>query len=397
MVPLARKIVYEGVCSTLLRMVIDLVVSDFSSHRVARTYCVGEVLAMDHEVRYWGISSEDRLWKPLAEELREAEVSSRRRFPGALSAMKEMAGRMDGDVLYAFKPLVDSFGLALLAKRMRPRPLILDIDDWEWAFSLSKGKWFILKKSLTRLTRTSSPAWVWVMERLISKADAITTVSTVFQRKYGGVLLPHGRDPQRLDPALFDPIEERRRLELPQEPVLLFLGTPRPHKGLEELMDAVMQLRRDFALCPLLVGGEPSDPFVQSLVKRTQGSLQVRPMCLFSEMPQILAASDLVVLPQREEPRSTGQVPAKLFDAMAMARPIVSTSVSEIPAILGECGWVVPPEDVPALVGAIRQILTDPSSARERGRDARNRFKERYSYSAMRTILRDVLVELGFH
>jgi len=377
-------------------MVIDLIVSDLSSHRVARTYCVGEVLSMDHEVRYWGVSSKG-LWKPLAEELVEARVFPRRRLPNSLSVMKEMAGKMDGDVLYAFKPLVDSFGVALLAKRTRPRPLILDIDDWEWAFALSKGRWSVLTGSVRHVARTSSPGWVWLMERLVSKADALTTVSTVFQRKYGGILLPHGRNPERLNPGLFDAKEERLRLQLPGEPILLFLGTPRPHKGLEELMDAAMDLRRDFPVRPLLVGGDASDPFVRHLVERTKGVLEVRPMCPFGEMPRYLAASDLVVLPQREDPRSLGQVPAKLFDAMAMARPIVATAVSEIPSILEGCGWVVPPGDASALREAIGQVLREPALAKERGDKARRRFKERYSYSAMRTILRRLLVQLGFH
>jgi len=376
-------------------MILDLIVSDVSNHRVARTHCVGEVLSLDHEVRYWGMSSQGKLWGPLAKEMSQTTIFPVRRLPAALGVMREMAHRIDGDVLYAFKPLVDSFGLALLARRLRPRPLILDIDDWEWAFSLSKGRLRVMANTLRHVLRSSSPGWVWLMERLIPKADTITTVSTVFQQRYGGVLLPHGRDPVKLDPSRFDLVQERSRLGLPQDqPVLLFLGTPRAHKGLEELMDAVMEVRRTMNLFPFLVGGELSDPFVKSLVSRTGGILRVDPMCPFREVPRYLAASNLVVLPQREDPRSLGQVPAKLFDAMAMARPIVATAVSEIPRILGDCGWIVPPGEVAALTDAISQILLDPVLARNKGEMARKRFVDQYSYPAMRTTLDGLLKKL---
>ena len=80
-------------------------------------------------------------------------------------------------------------------------------------------------------------------------------------------------------------------------------------------------------------------------------------------------------------------MPAKLFDAMALGRPIVSTAVSMIPEILEGCGLLVPPGDAIALRAAIGRLLTDPGAAAELGRRARQRCAERYSFTAARTVL----------
>jgi glycosyltransferase involved in cell wall biosynthesis len=94
-----------------------------------------------------------------------------------------------------------------------------------------------------------------------------------------------------------------------------------------------------------------------------------------------------VAVPQRATSDTVGQVPAKIFDAMALARPIVSTAVSMIPEILDGCGVLVPPGDVIALSTALRRLLDDPLSAAELGRRARARCQEHYSFTAARAAL----------
>jgi len=80
-------------------------------------------------------------------------------------------------------------------------------------------------------------------------------------------------------------------------------------------------------------------------------------------------------------------VPAKLFDAMALGRPIVSTAVSMIPEILDGCGLVVAPGEPRGLAAAIRHLLEHPGEARELGARARRRCDERYSFRAARATL----------
>jgi glycosyltransferase involved in cell wall biosynthesis len=107
----------------------------------------------------------------------------------------------------------------------------------------------------------------------------------------------------------------------------------------------------------------------------------------FAEVPHYLAAADLVAVPQRLTSDTVGQVPAKLFDAMALARPIVSTRVSMIPEILDGCGLVVSPCDPGELAGALAYLLDHADEARSMGLKARERCVQRYSYATARQLL----------
>jgi glycosyltransferase involved in cell wall biosynthesis len=104
-------------------------------------------------------------------------------------------------------------------------------------------------------------------------------------------------------------------------------------------------------------------------------------------VPRYLVAADVVAVPQRATTDTLGQVPAKLIDAMALARPVVSTAVSMIPEMLAGCGRVVAPGDVAALADAIRDLLAHPAEAAALGAAARRRCEERYSFRAARAAL----------
>jgi glycosyltransferase involved in cell wall biosynthesis len=221
------------------------------------------------------------------------------------------------------------------------------------------------------------------MERLIGRADAITVASRFLERRFGGTLIPHVRDTEAWDPARYDRAEARARLGLGRERVVMFLGTPRAHKGVDDLVDAVGAVGGDVRL--VLVGAAPdgeagrrwaSHPWV-----RLVGEVP------FDDVPRYLVAADAVAVPQRATSDTVGQVPAKVFDAMALARPIVSTAVSMLPEILDGCGVLVPPGDVVALTIALKRLLDDPAGAAELGRRARERCRARYSFASARAAL----------
>jgi len=77
---------------------------------------------------------------------------------------------------------------------------------------------------------------------------------------------------------------------------------------------------------------------------------------------------DEVLIPQRRRLGSYAQVPAKIFDAMAMAKPIISTKISDIPEILDNCGWVVEPENPRQLAETIQYVFDHSVEAKEKGK-----------------------------
>ena len=72
---------------------------------------------------------------------------------------------------------------------------------------------------------------------------------------------------------------------------------------------------------------------------------------------------------------------------MAMAKPIVSTYISDIPQILDGCGVVVEPGNVEQIAQAMRELLDDQERAAELGRLAREKCVKEYSIEAMQSPL----------
>jgi glycosyltransferase involved in cell wall biosynthesis len=105
-----------------------------------------------------------------------------------------------------------------------------------------------------------------------------------------------------------------------------------------------------------------------------------------SDIPQIMAASDVVVLPSSYEP--FGMV---LVEAMAAARPVIGTRVDGIPELIddGITGLLVPPDDSVALSDAILRILLDESGAQSM-RAAGQRNSTRFDIRTSAALLRDL-------
>ena len=366
-------------------MKISVLAFDLSDNATGRADLLARLLAPRWEVEVVGPRFGVDVWRPAlggAVAHRAIPVGDARRYPRFARVWRELLARVDGDVLYASKTRPTSYGAALLARRSRRRPLLLDVDDWEVGFFRRAGAWGTLGRALN-LGNPNGLPWTWLMERLAPRADAITVASRFLQRRFGGTLIPHVRDTEAWDPARYDRAEARARIGVGGERVVMFLGTPRGHKGVEDLVEAVGALGSDVRL--VMVGADAASEAGRRWAARPWVRLVGE--IPFDDVPRYLVAADAVAVPQRATSDTVGQVPAKIFDAMALARPIVSTAVSMIPEILDGCGVLVPPGDVIALSTALRRLLDDPLSAAELGRRARARCQEHYSFTAARAAL----------
>jgi glycosyltransferase involved in cell wall biosynthesis len=208
------------------------------------------------------------------------------------------------------------------------------------------------------------------------------------------VIVPHVRDTDRLQPL---PHAEARaafraRAELGARPWVGFIGTIREHKGVEDLVDAIAALQGDQAPGLLLAGVDFEHRFSKLVLERARSALpeaRLRVIGAFdnAELPGWVAAVDVICIPSRSTPGSWGQIPAKLFDAMSMARPIVAADVCDMGKILEGCGLTFPPGDVASLSRNLDALARNPDEALRLGALARERAVEHYSVvSAQRAV-----------
>jgi glycosyltransferase involved in cell wall biosynthesis len=331
---------------------------------------------------------------------------------GYATLLRRLVRTIDADVIYAIKPRATSITPALMAARRRRRKVVVDVDDWEFALRVEPDRRFAgtraarasrhpvrTVRALARRARLTlrgivdpeSRYYARYYERLLARADAVTVSTRVLQGRFGGAYLPSCRDTEWFDPARFDPDAERARLGLGGRTVLMFPGTARWHKGLEDALEAMDRLDREDVRLVVVGGRAVGDAVAGELAARWPRWLVRLGRFADAEMPRVVAAAHVVVVPQRDEPIARAQLPIKLTDAMAMAKPIVTTRVGDIPEVVGEAAWVVDPSSPAAIAAALAEILADPAAAARRGARARERCVTHYSLETVAAALDGLL------
>jgi glycosyltransferase involved in cell wall biosynthesis len=343
-----------------------------SGNALGRAWVFAELLAGEFEVELVvAARARDAVWAPL----RGRVVGERRWFvrtwpafhAGAAALARE---HVRGDLIIAIKPRLHSYGLALAARRERLRPVLLDIDDWELGFF---SPWRdALQAPVSWISAASNLHTRWYFRRT-ARADAISVSSTHLAQRFGGVWIPHAR---RAD--AFRPDAGQRS----PQPLVMFVGTPRPHKGLADLVQAFRQVPIADARLRIIGASEAGE-----LARLIDGDrrIELEPPVPLAELPEHLRQAWLVAIPQRAAAPSAAQLPAKLMDAMALGKAVLSTDVGDIPKWLaGDAGAVVPPNDPSALAAAISALLGDAERLQRLGENARRRFLELGSYEAVK-------------
>ncbi len=370
-------------------MKISFLCFDLSDNSLGRAALLARTLARHHEVELVGPAKQGRIWYPLEDLDLPIKTFPWKRYPAFAPTVRQMMRVLDGDVLFACKLRPTSFGVGLLKKWASEKPLLVDIDDWELGFFYRAGFWGRLGRFLNFSNPNGLPH-TWLMEKLVGFADGITVSNAFLENRFPGTLLYHCRDTSILDPDKFDQDRTKEKLGVKNKKVVMFLGTPRKHKGVDDLVQAMNQMD-DPDVCLFIIGAEDGLKNISTDCRLKEDQLVVLPMIPFKDLPEHLAAADVVVIPQRRTSDTVGQMPAKIFDAMAMAKPIVSTRVSDIPDVLDDCGYLVEPGNVSQLKEAIDHVLHHPEEALAKGKKARERCVARYDIKVMEKQLLDLV------
>ncbi len=381
---------------------VSLVVSDLSGGGAVRAFLLAQVLQkLDFQVEIAGFLFGKELYAIPPGKIPIISVPGKN-YPAFFLSATKLLRELRGDIIYAVKPKLTSFGLSLLKKYTNHRPLLLDMDDWElswyggfeWKYRPSLKQFYRdIFKHNGALRFPDHPLYLQWIENFVQQADALTIDTQFLQERFGGVYLPNGKDTALFNPDKYDPETSRKRYGLSEYRILMFPGAPRPHKGVEDVLMALDKLNQsDLRL--VIVGGSPYDDYDAQLIRKWARWIIKLPKFPVEVMPEIVSAAHIVVVPQRDTVIAHAQFPLKLTDGMAMAKPVISTCVGDIPYILGDTGYLVDPDSPTQIAEKIQLIFDNLDAANERGRKAREKCIEKYSTDTMASTLREVIATL---
>ena len=173
----------------------------------------------------------------------------------------------------------------------------------------------------------------------------------------------------------------RRELGATQGPVLVTIARLTEQKGHRYLLRALPDILDTWPQLSCVFVGEGE---LQQALHRMAIDLGVEQACRFvgvrEDIPDILAAADLFVLPSLSE-----GFPFVLLEALAMGCPVVASRVNGVPELIGhqKTGLLVPPRDPQALARAIRDMLSNPTAASRMGAEGRALVRERFTVEPM--------------
>jgi glycosyltransferase involved in cell wall biosynthesis len=164
-------------------------------------------------------------------------------------------------------------------------------------------------------------------------------------------------------------------------PVVLFAGRLMAQKGLDTLVDALdllQHVRPDVRT--LIAGAGPLRSELEETAHAYTLDGKVRFLGHRDDVPRLLAAADLLVLPSRYE-----GLPNVVLEAMRFKKPVVATSAPGTAELVvdGETGRLVPVGQATALAQAVREVLGDPDRARRMGEAGRARVEAEFTASGM--------------
>jgi glycosyltransferase involved in cell wall biosynthesis len=323
-----------------------------------------------------------RGWVEHRESLSGVELIELKRNIGALArntrALTREARRCD--IVHLQKCIPHAAISTLWAAYLTGRPIHYDWDDWEYKIQEIE-------------TGGKAPAWLqWIETKLPSLFDTVSVASEELKRLAlaAGVGADKVFDaPVGADLELFSPSVSGHRVREHlgvTGPLVMYLGQLHAAQYVGQFLEAGTRLLERLPETTLVVVGsgwrlpELKD---KARVLGLEDRVIFTGAVPYGEVPQYLAAADVVVACFEDNEATRAKSPLKVVEYLAAGKAIVASAVGEVERMVASCGVLVPAGDIMALSDAVHDLLLDEDRRRELGRKSREKAERVHSWAAV--------------
>lgn len=192
------------------------------------------------------------------------------------------------------------------------------------------------------------PLGKWIESWNIRHADLVLSINEGLReytirmgapREKTGVIRA-GIDLERYDPLKVSGDEIREQYGLQKDDIVLFfMGWLYPFSGLQEVATDLAKIKDTFPNLKLFIVGD-GDAYEELNALREQLHLEDRMILTgrqpFEKVPQLIATADICLLPAHDNEIMHDIVPIKMYEYMAMGKPIVATKLYGVITEFGE-------------------------------------------------------------
>lgn len=281
----------------------------------------------------------------------------------------------------------------LAAKLVRRAPWVLEIRDLWPESIITVGA--MRKGLVTRLLEKLETTAYRHANRIVAVTDSF--VSHIAERcddRDKISVVKNGADLSFFSRG-FDAGEYKDKFGFEGRFVAAYVGTHGMAHGLDTIIEAANLLRDDRRIGFLMVGdGAERTRLMAKAEALKLDNLRIVGQLPKADMPAIWAATDASIILLRRSDTFKKVLPSKMFEAMAMACPIILGVEGEAKALLetANAGIAIMPESADQLARAVMRLVDDPALCRRFGECGSLHVREHYDRAKLAARYLDVLV-----
>jgi len=273
-----------------------------------------------------------------------------------------------------------------LSTRFLNIPSVLEVNSPFIEEAFDEGSFSFRSRNIFRRLGFDGASAIVVQTRLLKDIILKQTKTPIH-------VIPNGADPDLFDPSAREPgLDGRLGLG---NTIIGFAGAFHPWHGAQDLVEAFSVLaprHPDAGLLMIGGGGEDLEKCRRlASNKGVGGRVAFTGKVPYDRLPAHLSLCSVLAAPFSPSKDARRKAvfdryglwwcPLKIFEYMAMGKPVVSSQVGVIPEYIEGAGLLYPEGDIPALADRLSTLLSD-SMLRERlGAEGRKRVVERYNWT----------------